>query len=153
MVYIIISIVLALIVIGCLKSKFSEGVIPICVFCFGISALVTSGVVVYDFFMHPEKHKIKPEITTTYGEFSIDKDKKDTYDFKRDTDLDYSVTTKAIVKDTATFVETTSHKLIHSNKNLVTNLCFEIKSEDTIHLSPKDYAVYEAYKNSVDKRR
>ena len=32
MVYIIISIVLALIAIGCLKSKFSEGVIPICVF-------------------------------------------------------------------------------------------------------------------------
>ena len=30
---------------------------------------------------------------------------------------------------------------------------FEIKSEDTIHLSPTDYAVYEAYKNSVDKRR
>ena len=57
MVYIIISIVLALIAIGCLKSKFSEGIIPICVFCFGISALVTSGVVVYDFFMHPEKHK------------------------------------------------------------------------------------------------
>lgn len=153
MIYIITSIVFALVALGCLKSKFGDGIIPICLFCFGLSALVTSGVVVYKFFTHPEDHKIEPEVFRIEGVFSIDKDKKDTYTFERDRKEDYQVTTKNIVKDTSTFVKTVDYTLIYPAKDVLPDIHFKTKTEDTIHLSPKDYAIYKAYKDSVDKRR
>lgn len=153
MIYIIISIVFALVALGCLKSKFGEGIIPICVFCFGLSALVTSEVVVYKFFAHPEDHKMEPKVTKVEGVFSIDKDKKDTYTFKRSGEEDYQVTTKNIVKDTSTFVKTVDYTLIYPAKDVLPDIHFKTKTEDTIHLSPKDYAVYKAYKDSMDKRK
>lgn len=153
MIYIITSIVFALVALGCLKSKFGEGIIPVCLFCFGLSALVTSGVVVYKFFTHPEDHKIEPRINKIEGVFSIDKDEEDTYEFKRPGKGDIQVTTKNIVKDTSTFVNTVDYTLIYPAKDVLPDIHFKTRTEDTLHLSPKDYAVYKAYKDSVDKRR
>lgn len=153
MIYIIISIVFALVALGCLKSKFGEGIIPVCLFCFGLSALVTSGVVVYKFFTHPEDHRVEPRISMVEGVFSIDKDKEDTYTFKRQGKEDIQVTTKNIVKDTATFVKTVDYTLIYPAKDVLPDIHFKTKTEDTIHLSPKDYAIYKAYKDFVAKRK
>lgn len=153
MIYIIISIVFALVALGCLKSKFGDGIIPVCILCFGLSALVTSGVVVYKFFTHPEDHKIEPRIHKTEGVFSIDKDEEDTYTFKRPDKEDYRVTTKNIVKDTSTFVKTVDYTLIYPAKDVFPDIHFKTRTEDTIHLSPKDYAIYKAYKDSMDKRK
>lgn len=148
MIYIIISIVFALVALGCLKSKFGDGIIPVCLFCFGLSALVTSGVVVYKFFTHSEDHKIEPKVLKSYGDFKIDKDEKDTYKIGG-----IQVTTKNIVKDTSTFVKTVNYTLIYPAKDVLPDIHFKTKTEDTIHLSPKDYAIYKAYKDSVDKRK
>lgn len=153
MIYIIISVVFALVALGCLKSKFNEGIIPVCIFCFGLSALVTSGIVVYKFFTHPENHKIEPRENIIKGIFTIDKDDEDTYAFERPGEEDYQVTTENIVKDTSTFVKTVDYTLIYPAKDVLPDIHFKTKTEDTIHLSPKDYAVYTAYKDSVVKRR
>jgi hypothetical protein len=154
MIYIIISVVFVLVALGCLKSKFNGGIIPVCIFCFGLSALVTSGIVVYKFFTHPEDHKIESKIIKRDGIFSIDKDEKDTYKFKAERGEDYQITTKNIVKkDTLTFVKTVDYTLIYPAKDILPDIHFKVKTEDTIHLSPKDYAVYKAYKDSVVKRR
>lgn len=153
MVYIIISVVFALVALSCLKSKFGDGIIPGCIFCFGLSALITSGVVVYKFFTHPEDHRIEPKVTEIDGSFSIDKDEEDTYTFKKPGKEDYQVTTKNIIKDTSTFVKTVDYTLIYPAKDVLPDIHFKTRTEDTIHLSPKDYAVYKAYKDSVVKRR
>lgn len=153
MIYIIISVVFALVALGCLKSKFGDGIIPGCIFCFGLSALITSGVVVYKFFTHPEDHKIEPREEIVKGIFAVDEDEEDTYIFKRQGKEDIQVTTKNIVKDTSTFVKTVDYTLIYPAKDVLPDIHFKTRTEGTIHLSPKDYAVYKAYKDSMAKRR
>ena len=153
MIYIIISVVFALVALGCLKSKLGDGIIPVCLFCFGLSALVTSGVVVYKFFTHPGDHRIESKEKIIKGIFRIDKEEEDTYTFERQGKEDVQVTTKNVVKDTATFIKTVDYTLVYRAKDVLPDIHFKTKTEDTIHLSPKDYAVYKAYKDSMAKRR
>lgn len=150
MIYLIISLVLIGITVGCLKSKFNLSLIPVCVICFLLSAILSTIWYTVDFWRGEKTEKVKVD---------IDKGKLDKSDgklkLKKEDSVVYELEdTIKVVKDSVTFLKTTDYKIVHKTDILMPgDISFSKKDvEKELHLNPEDYGVYKAYKDSLDKR-
>ena len=151
MIYLIISLVLIGITVGCLKSKFNLSLIPVCVICFLLSTILSTIWYTVDFWRGEKTEKVKVD---------IDKGKLDKSDGKLKLKKEDSVViyeledTIKVVKDSVTFLKTTDYKIVHKTDILMPgDISFSKKNvEKELHLNPEDYGVYKAYKDSLDKR-
>ena len=151
MIYLIISLVLIGITVGCLKSKFNLSLIPVCVICFLLSTILSTIWYTVDFWRGEKTEKVK---------VNIDKGKLDKSDGKLKLKKEDSVViyeledTIKVVKDSVTFLKTTDYKIVHKTDILMPgDISFSKKDvEKELHLNPEDYGIYKAYKDSLDKR-
>lgn len=151
MIYLIISLILIGITVGCLKSKFNLSLIPVCVICFLLSTVLSTIWYTVDFWRGEKTEKVKVD---------IDKGKLDKSDGKLKLKKEDSVViyeledTIKVVKDSVTFLKTTDYKIVHKTDILMPgDISFSKKDvEKELHLNPEDYGVYKAYKDSLDKR-
>lgn len=151
MIYLIVSLVLIGITVGCLKSKFNLSLIPVCVICFLLSTILSTIWYTVDFWRGEKTEKVKVD---------IDKGKLDKSDGKLKLKKEDSVViyeledTIKVVKDSVTFLKTTDYKIVHKTDILMPgDISFSKKNvEKELHLNPEDYGVYKAYKDSLDKR-
>ena len=74
MLYFILSVIF-IIIAFLLKPKY---MVKSCLYCFGLSALITSMITIFMFFTHPEDHKIKTRISTEKKENKYIKTETDT---------------------------------------------------------------------------
>lgn len=151
MIYLIISLVLIGITVGCLKSKFNLSLIPVCVICFLLSTILSTIWYTVDFWRGEKTEKVKVD---------IDKGKLDKSDGKlklkkeNDKGIYLLEDTIKVVKDSVTFLKTTDYKIVHKTDILMPgDISFSKKNvEKELHLNPEDYGIYKAYKDSLDKR-
>ena len=156
MIYLIISLVLIGITVGCLKSKFNLSLIPVCVMCFLLSAILSTIWYTVEFWKGEKIEKV--EVDVDKGKFEIIdeflfgrklKFKKE--DGEGICDLEDTI---KVVKDSVTFLKTIDYQIVHKTDILMPgDISFSKKNlEKELHLNPEDYGVYKAYKDSLEKR-
>ena len=156
MIYLIISLVLIGITVGCLKSKFNLSLIPVCVMCFLLSAVLSTIWYTVEFWRGEKTEKV--EINIDKGKFKV----VDKFLFldrilefvEEDGDRIRLEDSIKVVKDSVTFLKTTDYQIIYKTDILMPgDISFSKKDvEKELHLNPEDYGVYKAYKDSLEKR-
>lgn len=158
MVYIIISIVIFVIAFGCLRSKISSGLIPVIVLSFVLSAILSSGWYIYNYYQNPDKHITETEVKDYFGDFEMDSGflsedyKAIIKDKNGDKHFIYNQkdSTK-VIKDTISFIRRTIKKRVYCI-DLPFNIRYTVKNSAELHLTEKDYGIYKAYLDSLAKR-
>lgn len=156
MIYLIISLVLIGITVGCLKSKFNLSLIPVCVMCFLLSSILSTIWYTVEFWKGEKIEKV--EVDVDKGKLKItdkflfgrklkfkEEDRGGIYDLED---------TIKVVKDSVTFLKTINYQIVHKTDILMPgDISFSKKNvEKELHLNPEDYGVYETYKDSLEKR-
>ena len=158
MVYIIISIVIFAIAFGCLRSKISAGLIPVAILSFVLSAILSSGWYIYNYYQNQDKHRTETEVKDYFGEFEMDSGflSKDYKAIIKDKNGDEHViydqkdSTK-VIKDTVSFIRYTITEHVYSI-DLPANISYTVIDSAELHLTEKDYGIYKAYLDSLAKR-
>lgn len=157
MIYLIISLVLIVITVGCLKSKFNLSLIPVCVMCFLLSSILSTIWYTVEFWKGEkiEREKVdvnkgKLKITDEFLFF----DRKLKFEEEDGGDIYDLEDTIKVVKDSVTFLKTIDYRVLLKTDILMPgDIYFSKKDvEKELHLNPEDYGVYKAYKDSLDKR-
>ena len=157
MIYLIISLVLIGITVGCLKSKFNLSLIPVCVMCFLLSAILSTVWYTVEFWKGEKTEKVEVEVDK--GKLKIiDEflffDRKLKFEEEDGGDIYELEDTIKVVKDSVTFLKTIDYQVVHKTDVLMLDdISFSKKDvEKELHLNPEDYGVYKAYKDSLEKR-
>ena len=156
MIYLIISLVLIGITVGCLKSKFNLSLIPVCVMCFLLSSILSTILYTVEFWKGEKIEKVIVDVDIgkfkIIDEFLFGRKLK----FKKEDgggfyDLEDTI---KVVKDSVTFLKTIDYQIVHKTDILMPgDISFSKKNlEKELHLNPEDYGVYKAYKDSLEKR-
>ena len=157
MIYLIISLVLIGITVGCLKSKFNLSLIPVCVMCFLLSSILSTIWYTVEFWKGEKTEKAK--VYVDKGKLKITDeflffDRKLKFKEEDGRDIYELEDTIKVVKDSVTFLKTIDYRVVHKTDILMPgDISFSKKNvERELHLNPEDYGVYKAYKDSLEKR-
>lgn len=157
MVYIVLSVVLVGIALCCLRQKVDAGIIPLCCLAFLLSSLLSSFYYTYDFFRNKESHVITIDTTEIKGEMTTHRGMGFFKPYIEIKDSQFILEggspfdTQIVCLDTVTFLRRIEVKKNYDN-GLILPIIFTVEKTEELHLTEKDYEIYNAFLSSLEER-
>ena len=148
--FLIITAILTLIAWGCLRKKFSFGIVPAL-----LASAILSGIICV--ILNVSTYRISgPD--RVWNDTLCYKSRQDKFSMTEEsvigTDFDLDEINKVLIKDT---LKTPYIEVIRRHESKDMNLIYDIGFKDnikhTLYLNPKQYEIYKAFRDSLDKRK